>query len=143
MAVTINFSKPNKPQAKRMETSKKLAWLSAVLFALAVIYSIIIYTYGIIQDKSIDWIMPVTLISVTGAAFGTTMGFYYNMNKAKNLYLIKRGFLKLKYLILTKFGLLDDERIVSEIELELSKIEADFDMEEEKTKEDVKYETTN
>lgn len=137
MKITIDTSP--KRERKRMETSKKLAWFSAVCFAIALLFSMVIYAYGVREDKSVDWAFLVTLIGVTGAAFGTTMGFYFNMNKAKNLYLIKRGFLKIKYLILDKIGKLSDERKDEEIENELSKIEADFEMEEDKVEEDIEY----
>lgn len=124
---------------KRMETSKKFAWVSAMCFIFSLLYVFGMFTYCVVQDKTIDFVVFATIITVTGAAFGSTMCFYFNMNKAKNLYLIKRGFLKLKYLLLDKIEKLDDNKKNEEIEFELSKIEADFEMEEDRAKEDITY----
>lgn len=124
---------------KKAETSKKLAWFSGICFAVAIVYSIAIFTYSIIYDKMCDVTLPVTLLTVTGAVFGTTCAFYYNKSKGENLFKIRRSFLKIKYLILKAIGVLDEMRVQSEIENELSKIDMDFDMEEEKTKEDITY----
>ena len=88
----------------KIQTSKKLAWFSGICFAITILYGIFIFTYGTIQDKMIDYTMPVTLVTVTGAVFGTTTTFYYNKSKAENIFKIRRSFLKLKFLIL-KVGL--------------------------------------
>ena len=139
MTITFGRSKENNVPKQKMETSKKLAWFSGVCFAIALIYSILIFTYATITDKMCDFTLPVTLITVTGAVFGTTCAFYYNKSKGENLFKIKRSYLKIKYLILNIIGTLDEGRIQHEIENELSKIDADFDMEEEKIKEDITY----
>lgn len=115
--------KNTKQPKKKVETSKKLAWFSGICFAIAIVYSMLIFTYGAIQDKMIDYTMPITLITVTGAVFGTTTAFYYNKSKTENVFKIRRSFLKLKFLILKVIGLLDDERVQTELENEFSKIE--------------------
>ena len=141
MEITIKTSPKIKKEKtkKKIETSKKFAWVSTICFVISLLYVFVMFTYCVITEKAVDFVVFATIITVAGSAFGTTMCFYFNMNKAKNLYLIKRGFLKLKYLLLDKIGKLDDERKDGEIEFELSKIEADFEMEEDKTKEDVTY----
>lgn len=139
MTITFGKSKENKVQKQKAQTSKKLAWFSGVCFAITLIYSVLIFTYATVLDKMCDFTLPVTLITVTGAVFGTTCAFYYNKSKGENLFKIKRSYLKIKYLILNIIGTLDEGRIQNEIENELSKIDADFDMEEEKIKEDITY----
>ena len=139
MTITFGKSKKDKIQKQKIETSKKLAWFSGICFAIALIYSVLIFTYVTITDKMCDFTLPVTLITVTGAVFGTTCAFYYNKSKGENLFKIKRSYLKIKYLILNIIGALDEGRIQNEIENELAKIDADFDMEEEKIKEDITY----
>jgi hypothetical protein len=124
---------------KKMETSKKLAWFSGVCFALTIVYSMVVFAYSMICDKMVDFTLPITLNTVTGAVFGTICAFYCNKSKGENLFKIKRSFLKIKYLILKMIGSLDEMRIQCELENELSKIESDLDMEEEKLKEDVTY----
>ena len=133
MEITIKTSPKIKKEKtkKKIETSKKFAWVSTICFVISLLYVFVMFTYCVITEKAVDFVVFATIITVAGAAFGTTMCFYFNMNKAKNLYLIKIG--------LDKIGKLDDERKDGEIEFELSKIEADFEMEEDKTKEDVTY----
>ena len=57
----------------KIETSKKLAWFSGICFAIAVVYSVLIFTYGIMTSTMCDFVLPVTLMTVTGAVFGVTM----------------------------------------------------------------------
>ena len=115
---------------KRLETSKKLALLSGICFVVALVYSIGVFTYSVLNDISCDFTMLITLITVTGAAFGTTTAFYYNKSKAENLYKVKSSYLKVKYLILKDVDVLDESEIQSELQTELDKIESFFDEEE-------------
>lgn len=107
----------------KIETSKKLAWFSGICFGLTIVYSILIFTYGTLHDKMIDYTVIMTLITVTGAVFGTTTTFYYNKTKTENSFKIRRSFLKLKFLVLKTINLLDETRIQSELENEFSKID--------------------
>ena len=72
-----------------METSKKLAWLSGVCFIVALVYSIGVFTYSVLNDISCDFTMLITLITVTGAAFGVTCSMYYNKSRFENTIKIK------------------------------------------------------
>lgn len=125
---------------EKAQTSKKLAWFSGICFAVVLIYSIIIFTYSMLNDKTCDFLVIVTLITTTGAVFGSTCAFYYTKSKGENLFKIKRSFLKIKYLILKNIDALDKDRIKVEIEKELSTIDGDFDIDEKKAKEDIVYE---
>jgi hypothetical protein len=100
-----------------------LAWFSGICFGLTIVYSILIFTYGTLRDKMIDYTVIMTLITVTGAVFGTTTTFYYNKTKTENSFKIRRSFLKLKFLVLKTINLLDETRIQSELENEFSKID--------------------
>lgn len=124
---------------KNIETSKKLAWFSAVCFAVSIMYSILIFTYGAIQDKMIDYTMLITLITVTGAVFGATTTFYYNKSKSENIFKIRRSFLKLKFLILKVINLLDETRTQTELENELAKIDDGLNESEIVANQDIEY----
>ena len=125
---------------RKTETSKKLAWLSGICFIIALVYSVVIFTYCTINDKICDFAILMTLITVTGASFGTTAAFYYTKSKAENLFKIKRSFLKSKYLILKDINILDESYVQSELTNELSKIECGLETEEDNiTNEDITY----
>jgi hypothetical protein len=114
---------------KKIETSKKLAWFSGICFAIALVYSITIFTYSIVTDKGCDFGVLLTLVTTTGAAFATTMGFYYNKSRYENVIKEQHKFLKAKYLILKDVHLLDECRVQVELDNELSKIETIADTE--------------
>ena len=125
-----------KPQ---METSKKLAWLAGICFLASVIYSILIFTYSVITDKMCDFAILITLLTVTGAAFGTTCAFYYNKAKGENLFKLKRSFLEYKYQILQEMNAMTEEYMQEEIEEEVNKIECDFDEQEDSIEEEITH----
>jgi hypothetical protein len=122
-----------------METSKKLAWLAGICFLVAIIYSILIFTYSIVTDKMCDCTVLVTLITVTGAAFGTTCAFYYNKSKGENLFKMKFSFLQYKYQILRDMDAFTEEYMKEEVENEVDKIECDLDEKEDYIAEDITY----
>ena len=124
---------------KKVETSKKLAWLSGICFVIALVYSICIFTYGVLNDISCDFTMLITLITVTGAAFGVTCSMYYNKSRFENTIKIKQGFLREKYTILKEIGVLDCDRAISEIEEEFSEIEEDADNEADSANQEITY----
>ena len=83
--------------------------------------------------------MLITLITVTGAVFGTTTTFYYNKSKSENIFKIRRSFLKLKFLILKVINSLDETRTQTELENELSKIDDGLNEAEMVANQDVEY----
>lgn len=123
----------------KIETSKKLAWFSGVCFALAILYSSVMFTYGTLYDKMIDCTMLITLITATAGVFSVTMVSYMNKGRYENTVKIQRSFLKEKYTILKKLGVLDNFRAVQEIEDELTEIENDFDNEKSMANQEITY----
>ena len=124
---------------KKVTCSKKLAWFSAICFAISIIYGIAIFTYGSIYDKMIEYAMPMTLISVTGAAFGVTMISYANKSRYENVVKLQVGFVKTKYKILQEMGALDYSRAIQEIEDEFIDAESDFDNEKSMANQEITY----
>lgn len=123
----------------KVETSKKLAWFSGICFAISILYSILIFTYGSLYDKMIDYTMVITLITATGAVFGVTIASYMNKGRYENTVKIQSGFLREKYNILQDIGVLDNARAVQEIEDELTEIETDFDNEKSMANQEITY----
>ena len=124
---------------KKIETSKKLAYLSGICFVVALVYSIGIFTYSVMNDVSCDFSMLITLITVTGATFGVTCSMYYNKSRFENTIKIKQGFLREKYTILKEIGALDHNRAVEEIEEEFTEIEEDADNEADLANQEIAY----
>lgn len=123
----------------KIQTSKKLAVFSCICFAIAIVFSIIIFTYCVIYDKMPDMTVLITLITITGAAFGITMATYSNKSRYENVIKEQRATLKAKYLILKDVGSLDEMRLQMEIEEELAKIETDAEIEKSSANQDVTY----
>ena len=123
----------------KIETSKKLAWFSGICFAIAVIYSVLIFAYGVYTGTMCDFTLPVTLISVTGAVFGVTMVAYMNKGRYENTVKIQRSFLREKYTILKELGVLDNSRAINEIEEELIEMETNFDNEKSMANQEIAY----
>ena len=126
---------------KKLETSKKLAWLSGMCFVVALLYGIGIFTYSVVYDKLCDFTMLITMITVTGAAFGVTCTMYYNKARYENIIKLQKSTLKTKYLILKDINALDEMRVQTELENELSKIECDIDNEKSSTNQEIIYNT--
>ena len=124
---------------KKIETSKKLAYLSGICFVVALVYSIGIFTYSVLNDISYDFTMPITLITVTGAAFGVTCSMYYNKARFENTIKIQQSYLREKYTILKEIGALDCDRAVEEIEEEFTEIEEIADNEADLANEEITY----
>ena len=124
---------------RKMETSKKLAWLSGVCFIVALVYSMCVFTYSVMNDVSCDFSMLITLITVTGATFGVTCSMYYNKARFENTIKIQQSYLREKYTILKKIGALDCDRAVAEIEEEFAEIEEDTDNEADLANEEITY----
>lgn len=124
---------------KKVETSKKLAWFSGVCFAIAIVYSILVFTYGSYIGAVYDFTLPITLITVTGAVFGVVMAMYSNKARYENTTKIQQGFLREKYTILKELGVLDNIRATQEIEDEFTEIEADYDNEKSMANQEITY----
>ena len=128
----------NNPITK-MTNSQKLAWFSGTCFAIAVVYSVLIFTYGIIVGTMCDFVLPVTLISVTGTVFGVTMVAYASKSRFENVIKIQMTYLKEKYTILKELGVLDSCRAVSEIEDEFADMEDNADNEKNLANQEITY----
>lgn len=148
--IEIKFSKKKKkgskpmksiqnPFKQKIETSKKLAWFSGICFAIAVVYSVLIFTYGVIANTACDFVLPVTLITVSGAVFGVTMVAYNSKSRYENVTKIQKDFLREKYRILKDIGVLDYDRAIMEIEEEFADIEANADNEKMMANQEITY----
>lgn len=123
----------------KMETSKKLAWFSGICFAIAVIYSVIIFTYGIYTGAMCDFVLPVTLMTVTGAVFGVTMVAYNSKSRYENVTRIQQNYLREKYTILKELGVLNYDRAITEIEEEFIEMEENADNEKNLANQEITY----
>ena len=123
----------------KIQTSKKLAVFSCICFAVAIVFSMVAFGYCAMNDKSPDMTILITLITITGASFGVTIASYSNKSRYENVIKEQRKTLKAKYLILKDVGSLDEERLKSEIENELSKIESDAETEASASNQEIEY----
>ena len=124
---------------KKSAYSKKLAFFSAFCFITAIIYGIVVFAYGVLTETAYDFTLPITLIGVTGAAFGVTMASYANKSRYENVIKLQIGFVKTKYRILKEMGALDYSRAVQEIEEEFMDAETDFDNEKSMANQEITY----
>ena len=124
---------------KKIQTSKKLAVFSCVCFAIALVFSMVAFGYCAIQDKSPDMTVLITLVTITGGAFGVTIATYSNKARYENVIKEQRNTLKAKYLILKDVGALDEDRLKAEIEDELAKIESDAEIEKSASNQEITY----
>lgn len=139
MTITIDRSEKNKKVKKKMETSKKLAWFSGICFALAVIYGVAIFTYGVYTETTCDFTLPITLLSITGAVFGVTMVAYNSKSRYENVTKIQQNYLREKYTILKELGALDYNRALTEIEEEFIEMEENADTEKGLANQEITY----
>ena len=123
----------------KIQMSKKLAVFSCVCFGMVLVFSMTAFIYCAIMDKSPDMSVLITLITITGGAFGVTMATYSNKSRYENVIKEQRKTLKAKYLILKDVGSLDEERLKSEIEEELAKIDSDAETEKSASNQEVSY----
>ena len=142
--IEIKFEKKKKGKktmksTKKMETSKKLAWFSGICFALAVMYSILVFAYGIYIGAMCDFTLPITLLTVTGAVFGVTMVAYNSKSRYENVTKIQQNYLREKYTILKELGVLDYSRAISEIEDEFTEMEVNADNEKSMANQEITY----
>lgn len=123
----------------KIQTSKKLAVFACICFAIVLVFSMAAFIYCAIMDKAPDMTVLITLITITGGAFGVTIATYSNKSRYENVIKEQRKTLKAKYLILKDVGSLDEERLKAEIEEELSKIESDAETEKTASNQEVSY----
>lgn len=122
-----------------METSKKLAWLSGTCFSVALVFSMIVFGYSLHNNIMVDYTILVTLITVTGATFGATCAFYYNKARTENTIKLQTSSLKTRYLILKDIGVLNEYRAQTELDNELSELEAMIDNELSISNQEITY----
>ena len=123
----------------KMTNSQKLAWFSGVCFAVAIIYSILIFTYGVFSESMCDFAMLITLITVTGAVFSVTMVSYASKSRYENVTRIEQGFLREKFAILKELGVLDNNRAIQEIEDEFTEMDNHADNEKSMANQEITY----
>ena len=116
---------------KKMEFSKKIVTITGIIFAVAVTVCVATFVFCTINNFQYDWTGMVTLLGVTGSVFGTAIATYENKACRENIPKIKMGYLKEKYKILNDMGLLDYNRVISEIENTISQIDGYVDVVEE------------
>ena len=124
---------------KKMETSKKLAWLSGSCFVITLLCSLAVFVYSTMYELMFDATLLITLMSVTGAVFGVTMVAYNNKSRYENVTKIQQNYLREKYSILQEMGVLDKDRAISEIEEEFADIEANADNEKFMSNQEITY----
>lgn len=122
-----------------MTNSQRLAWFSGVCFAIAIVYSMLIFTFGVFSGSMCDFAMLITLISVTGAVFSVTMVSYASKSRYENVTKIQQGFLREKFSILKEIGVLDNNRAIQEIEDEFNEIENEADNERSRANQEITY----
>lgn len=123
----------------KIQTSKKLAWFSGICFAVAVVYSVLIFAYGVYMGAMCDFTLPITLLTVTGAVFGVTMVAYNSKSRYENVTKIQKDYLREKYTILKELGVLDHSRAITEIEDEFAEIEENADNEKNLANQEITY----
>ena len=123
----------------KMETSKKLAWLSGVCFVITLSCSLAAFVYSALYEVMLDFTLLITLMTVTGAVFGVTMVAYNNKSRYENVTKIQKDYLREKYSILKEMGVLDNARAVLEIEEEFAEIEANADNERLMANQEITY----
>ena len=124
---------------QKMETSKKLAWVSGTCFVITLLCSLAAFVYSALYELMFDFTLLMTLITVTGAVFGVTMVAYNNKSRYENVTKIQQNYLREKYTILKEMGVLDNSRAVLEIEEEFAEIEASADNEMASANQEITY----
>lgn len=123
-----------------METSKKLLLFTSIIFSATLFASVGIFIYGIFVGVEISNELILTLIATSGTVFGTVSVFYLNKARFENCYKIRKSFLREKCDILQELQLLNESRVVSEIEEELLAIDAEFGNEAAIANQEITYE---
>jgi hypothetical protein len=138
MMIVFGDNKSNKNNTK-VPTSKKIAFLSGACFVVVLIYGMVTHAYSMLTGAICDSTLLITLITITGAVFGTTAATYYNKSRYENVNKIQGSFLKVKYLLLKDIQLLDEYRVQQELESALSQIESSLDNEKTMANQEITY----
>lgn len=102
---------------KRAETSKKILWITCLLFLMTLIAGIIC-TF---QGRDISFFMY--SIPSTGGVFAATVSFYLNKAKMENIFRGKEEFLKYKIEMIKNCP----EPFKNEVEVELTNMDNTLD----------------
>ena len=105
-----------KKQKERMTTSKKILWMTCILFASQV-FCALYFAYHMLDTSVFIYTIP----STAGLAGAATV-FYYNKSKIENIFRYKIEFLKFKLCMLREYPENADA-----IEDEMSNIENTLD----------------
>ena len=116
----------------KIEASKKIIIFLSTCFILSLIYGIAMFTYSVVRDKSIDLTFLIAIVTTTGTALCGATVFYFCKARVENVYKIKKSFLREKYSILKKAGMLSPEYAQQELMEEIQTIDTKLNEEEEK-----------
>jgi len=115
---------------QKMTTSKKIALFSCVCFAVVLAFVMLSMALCFICGREFyDVVVLTTMVTVSGASFGTSAAFYYNKSRAENIIKLKIAFLQEKYKMLNELGVVDKDYAIQEINTDINNIESDFDTE--------------
>lgn len=121
----------NKNQ-KEFTTSKKILWVSALLFILTVVLAVW-FSY-----KGIDTSIFIYILPITGGILGCTIAFYMNKSKMENIFRFKITFLEYKLNLIK-----DNPKMASVIDKEMSSIEDSLDSKVDSTMQEAVDEDIN
>lgn len=113
---------------QKIEFSKVIVILTAIIFIVALIYCMIFYAYAMFTDKIMEWASVVTILSTTGGAHITAIGFYYKKTQKDNGVKLRKYLIEYKYTLLYQLGVFDRDRAIQEIEDCFITAEQELDM---------------
>lgn len=111
----------------KMETSKKFVIFTGIIFVLMLVFCVGSFLYFTLTGVMCDWTLLVTIATVSAAPFATATGFYFSKAKTENKIKLQTAFMKEKYKVLYDMGALDHDRAQTEIEDEITDVEAEID----------------
>lgn len=112
----------------KIEFSKFIVILTAIIFIIALLYCMVFYACAMLTDKMMEWSSVVTILSTTGGAFITAIGFYYKKTQKDNNIKLRKHLIEYKYTLLNEIGVLNYDRARQEIEDSFSVAEQELDM---------------
>jgi hypothetical protein len=122
---------------QKMETSKKFVIFTGIIFVLMLIFCIGSFLYFTLTGAMCDWTLLVTIATVSAAPFATATGFYFSKAKTENKIKLQTAFMKEKYKVLHDMGALDYDRAQTEMEDQITDVEAEIDSIDENVDESV------
>lgn len=121
-----------KSKESNFTTSKKILWVSLLIFTITVVIAIV-FSY-----KGIDTSVFMYILPLTGGIAGATIVFYMNKSKMENIFKFKISFLEYKMELIDKNP---DKACI--IEEELSSIEEALDSKVDTTMQEAVSEDIN